>query len=267
MTRQLKQFFDGFALGKLTVTIKRHPQTEFLLNVKAPARIIARRKTIAVDEKVEMNQILDTVEPVIPIRAARVITRRNTTIMDHPDLEPFPFFNEVLPRQNTTAVNTVFLAPNLELNELLARGTQVVDTSEQPLDLTMKTGHASTQSDRIDKQVLLLETPINTSQQRCMPRNLFGRKSSNEASAKEYVSASQDVEAIEHNNVPDEQVLQANQMPKKVIPDLLPINLEGVSENVPSLNLAKSPLQYAEYWKRRIGSNGPFSDSTNLQKK
>lgn len=247
MTRRTKQFFDGFALQKLTVTIKQHPQTEFLLNVRAPPRIIFRRKTIAVDEKVEMNQIVDVVEPVVPIRAARIINRRNTTAVNR--VEPVPIFDEML-SDKTTAVSTSH--PR----------TQVVDTSENPLDLTMKTVIASIQSAQstIDNQLLLLQTPINTSSQRSVPRNLFRGQSSTRTSASQSLQ-----EAIEQRS--DQRILQSYLMPNKKIPELLPIDLTRNSENVNTPNLAMEPLQYVEYWKKRIGSNGPFSDSTNLQKK
>lgn len=97
VTRQLADFFDGFRINKLCVSITKLPQTELLSLVKAPARIIHRRKTTAVDEPVTLEQILDPppIQPIEPIRAARVVIRRKTT-GDRDDIDLDTSFKELL---------------------------------------------------------------------------------------------------------------------------------------------------------------------------
>lgn len=77
----MKRFFDFFGTSHVTVRIERHPKTEFLLNSIAPARIVARRMTAAVDKRAKLSDILDpAMVPVErePARPARIIHRRFT---------------------------------------------------------------------------------------------------------------------------------------------------------------------------------------------
>lgn len=83
MTRQLKRWFDGFAIEKLTLTIKRNPQAEVLAALQVPRRIIARRNTVAVDERVDLQIIAPTPQPVDEApKPARITQRRNTTAIE-----------------------------------------------------------------------------------------------------------------------------------------------------------------------------------------
>lgn len=80
VTRSLKEFCIGFGLKKTTVQIRRLPQLEgeTLLGVAAqdnkqpqPARITARRTTVAVDKKATLDEVLNLVLPPVE-RAVRI---------------------------------------------------------------------------------------------------------------------------------------------------------------------------------------------------
>lgn len=92
-TRQVKKFFAGFHVRSVSVKIKRDIRTEFSCALTAPARIISRRNTAAVDEKVEFDQIIDPAlqpiekEPIEP-KAARILARRNTAACDEKNEQP-----------------------------------------------------------------------------------------------------------------------------------------------------------------------------------
>lgn len=63
VTRSLKQFYRGFGISKtLKVNIEREPRTEFAALSLAPARCIKRRQTVAVDRKVQQEEIMPQVE-------------------------------------------------------------------------------------------------------------------------------------------------------------------------------------------------------------
>lgn len=85
--------------------IKRHPRTEFLVNSRAPARIIARRMTAAVDEKARLSDILNPetllVEPN-PVQPAKIMHRRHTAVIDTdtvPNSEPIIVDSSIRPRE------------------------------------------------------------------------------------------------------------------------------------------------------------------------
>lgn len=80
----MKRWFDGFGVEKLTVEIKPHPQTEALLALQVPRRIVARRNTTAVDERVGLHQIISPATQLIEEapKPARLLQRRNTTAIE-----------------------------------------------------------------------------------------------------------------------------------------------------------------------------------------
>lgn len=80
----MKKFFEDFGVTESSISIKPHPQTEFLLAALAPRRIVARRNTAAVDQHVEIHQIVDpAMKPDAETpKAARILQRRNTTAIE-----------------------------------------------------------------------------------------------------------------------------------------------------------------------------------------
>lgn len=121
----MKEFFQGFCIGKLTVEIKRHHKTEFLANSRAPPRIIHRRKTVAVDERVNMCQILvPAVRPLVELTAApaRIIGRRATAA---DCLESF------FEKSHEKMVSKPFVASKSPIDR-----TESIEATE-PLDLSM----------------------------------------------------------------------------------------------------------------------------------
>lgn len=113
----MKQFFDGFAINKVCVSLKKHPTAELLNFVRQPARILHRRQTSAVVVRVDFDQLLDpnvpVMRPVQPVEVvplvivpdhipgpgeaqpARIVSRRKSA-NDELQLEIDPSFQELL---------------------------------------------------------------------------------------------------------------------------------------------------------------------------
>lgn len=112
------------------------------MHSQAPARIIQRRNTAAVDENVELHQVVDlAVQQIeqVPIRPARIVFRRNTAAVDKiseldmNSLEKMPFRNA---NQLVQVDECVPLVLNMIREELTT--AQVVNILDQPLDLSVK---------------------------------------------------------------------------------------------------------------------------------
>lgn len=75
-------FFKGFGMMKYCkVDLKRDAKTEFMTLSQAPSRITRRRQTAAVDEAVELEDLLNR-QPArnIENQAAQVVARRHTVV-------------------------------------------------------------------------------------------------------------------------------------------------------------------------------------------
>lgn len=148
VTRKLKDFFDGFRINKMCITLEKDHKLnaqaiaqDCLEMVQGPARITTRRNTAAVDQKVEQHQLMVVIveeEPnvsavneelnslasthdylAIVQRPARIIARRFTTAVD-------------LHVQPTDDVRGVRAAAVMEAHDLFAaQGVQVATVSEE----------------------------------------------------------------------------------------------------------------------------------------
>lgn len=152
MTRAVKDFFEGFGISrKLTVEIEVHPQTEFLLNVQAPAPIIKRRQTIAGDESVQMqrniepnagvNAYTQTEFVINPAKLMSIIARRRA----HAERTESPIFEGKAPaqiraRRNTIATsaqrNVFYKEPNDSRRNTVAAPALVKSEYQELSDLT-----------------------------------------------------------------------------------------------------------------------------------
>lgn len=136
VTRQLKKWFDGFCINKLTIRIKPHPQTEFLCAVQAPPRIVLRRKSAACVEK--NNDFLPVYGDPKP---ARIRTRRNTTAVEMAiDLTTKSRSTDI----NLPPIQNANLAEKPRVEEALMIGRiqqrQSMTGNEEVLDLSIKSG-------------------------------------------------------------------------------------------------------------------------------
>lgn len=178
--------------------IERNRAAELLSLVTAPARIIKRRNTAAVDKRVEMHQILDPNVPTMkpfqpvqhveltkqaPIHTARVLSRRQTVDeMIQLDLDD-------------------------DFQELLSQPAHVVNVSDQPIDLTMKPKSVPASeiacSGQGENNVWPADTPFNQLPLRYVPRHLMFNRNVESASIGNAVatnaSSSSDANKTKHN--------------------------------------------------------------------
>lgn len=238
MTRQLKNFFDWFDIETTSVRIKRHPQTEFLINSTAPARIIVRRNTAAVDKNVELSQILGPAsqpveepseapieqpveEPVgeRTVHPARIVCRRFTTAVDgrSPQLNASP--SGIISHDPRTIVFADI-------------GTTFVDI--QPNITT--------------------PTPTPTSTHPHLHQSNAGAV------------------AIQQSNSPDLITVVERRHVNRPLPELIPIrraqNKNASNDSDGAIpNLAQNPIEYAAYLENRLfGVNGALLKSANVKK-
>lgn len=122
----MQDFFDGFCINKLVIGIKRNPAAEVLSLAKAPARIIKRRGTTAVDKSVEMHQILDpNVAPMEPFQP----------FSHHEPIEQVPVSVSRVVSRRKTVDEKLELQLDPEFKELLSRRVPVVNAGDHPIEL------------------------------------------------------------------------------------------------------------------------------------
>lgn len=284
VTRQLKYFFDGFCVNPLTISIKRHPQTELLVNVRAPARIIARRNTLAVDKKVELDQILDPAFQTAleePAKPARIMARRNTVAVDKMErgsLEEDDGPSGPIERNTVQSVQSVLPLLNLDNRSSSVR-TPCIPRS---IDFS----HCTEDNNASAKPAEKHSTSI---------KNFPFQRSSDPAPAQKFQSMvfNRSVPRTAFNpslvlNTPFSEPNHSNETENrrsiKKLPELIPlsqtpnsitgeistaIETDNDSENSSDTppNLATHPNEYLKFLKKKLAKNrsfGVFSDRTNL---
>lgn len=118
-TRSVRDFFNGFGMMKYCkVNLKRDAKTEFMTLSQAPSRITIRRQTAAVDEAVEMEDLLDR-QPThnMENQAAGVVARRHTVeerVIDDIHGSPRRPRNGYTPRDDVGDIENSSLLQNAE---------------------------------------------------------------------------------------------------------------------------------------------------------
>lgn len=122
VTRQVRIGFHHFGIRECYVRIRKDIRVDFIAGALAPARIIARRGTSAVDTNVQPEELETHGVP------ARIMSRRSTELTDRPILqyenqqhmsviqelsESFQVTEDVAQHDNTNAINSTEIELNL----------------------------------------------------------------------------------------------------------------------------------------------------------
>lgn len=238
MTRHLKSFFDGFCVNTAAVRIQRHPQAEFLVNSNAPARIIARRQTAAVDEEVGLSQILDpALQPVekVTVRPARILFRRFTTAVGSDSPQP---------KASTSTDNGLDgITARFPRSLVFADNATSCVTIQSNIPTHSHQSNAGT--DPIQRSNVRTDFPVVPIQQAIVQAVQIHRSNSAGSST-----------AGERRPLPELISIRGNQ------------NQNPSNDSIdPVPNLAESPMQFAAYIENRLfGVDGILSKRTNMRK-